>query len=69
MVLGTKDKAARAQMFGEKAANLNEAVDMLRASEVVAQHIKEIDQGTSEGVVHFNKREKADRGPAKSLYL
>ena len=32
----------------EKAVNLNEAIDMLRASEVAAQHIKEIDQGTSE---------------------
>ena len=56
-------------MFREKVANLNEAVDMLRASEVAAQHIKEIDQGTSEEVVHFNKREKANRSPAKSLYL
>ena len=48
VVLGTKDKAARAQMCREKAVNLNEAIDMLRASEVAAQHIKEIDQGTSE---------------------
>ena len=62
MVLGAKDKAARARMFEEKAANLNEAVDMLRASGVAAQHIKEVDQGTSEGVVHFNKRETADKG-------
>ena len=69
VVLGTKDKAARAQMFREKAVNLNEAIDMLRASEVAAQHIKEIDQGTSEEVVHFNKREKANRSPVKSLYL
>ena len=38
-------------MFREKVVNLNEAVDMLRASEVAAQHIKEIDQGTSEEVV------------------
>ena len=44
-------KTARAQMFREKVANLNEAVDMLRASEVAAQHIKEIEQGTSEEVV------------------
>ena len=66
VVLGTKDKAARARMFREKAVNLNEAVDMLRASEVAAQQIKEIDQGTSEEVVHFNKREKANRSPAKS---
>ena len=28
MVLGTKDKAIRAQMFRENLANLNEAVDM-----------------------------------------
>ena len=69
MVLGTKDKAARARMFREKAVNLNEAIDMLRASDVAAQHIKEIDKGTSEEVVHFNKREKANRSPAKSLYL
>ena len=41
--LGTKDKAARARMFREKAVNLNEAIDMLRASDVAAQHIKEID--------------------------
>ena len=34
---------------------------MLRASEVAAQHIKEIDQGTSEEVVHFNKREKVNQ--------
>ena len=51
MVLGTKYKAARAQMFIEKVVNLNEAVDMLRASEVAVQHIQEIDQGTSEDVV------------------
>ena len=56
-------------MFREKAVHLNEAIDMLRASEVAAQHIKEIDQGTSEEVVHFNKREKANRSPVKSLYL
>ena len=34
MVLGTKDKATRARMFRGKVVNLNEAVDMLRASEV-----------------------------------
>ena len=33
MVLGTKDKATRARVFREKVVNLNEAVDMLRASE------------------------------------
>ena len=48
--MGTKYKAARAQMFRDKVVNLNEAVDMLRASEIAAQHIKEIDQGTSEEV-------------------
>ena len=32
-------------MFREKAVNLNEAIDMMKASEVAAQHIKEIDQG------------------------
>ena len=69
VVQGTKDKAARVQMFREKAVNLNEAIDMLRASEVAAQHVKEIDQGTSQEVVHFNKREKANRSPVKSLYL
>ena len=51
MVMGMKYKAARAQMFREKVVNLNEAVDMLRASEVAAQHIKDIDPGTSEEVV------------------
>ena len=54
VVMGTKYKAARARiigMFREKIVNLNEAVDMLRASEIAAQHIKEIDQGTSEEVV------------------
>ena len=56
-------------MFREKAGNLNEAIHMLRASEVAAQHIKEIEQGTPEKVAHFNKREKANRSPAKSLYL
>ena len=56
-------------MFREKAVNLNEAIDMLGASEVAAQHIKEIDQGTSEEVVHFNKREKANKSAVKSLYL
>ena len=69
VVLGTKDKAARGRMFREKAVNLNEAVDMLRASEVAAQQIKEIDQGTSEEVVHFNKWEKANRSPAKSRQI
>ena len=57
------------QNVREKAVNLNEAIDMLRSSEVAAQHIKEIDQGTSEEVVHFNKREKTNRSPGKSLYL
>ena len=51
VVMGMKYKAARAQMFREKVVNLNETVDMLRASEVAAQHIKEIDQGTSDEVV------------------
>ena len=52
VVMGMKYKAARAQMFREKVANLNEAVHMLRASEVAAQHIKEIEQGsTSDEVV------------------
>ena len=71
VVLGTKDKAARARMFRENTVNLNEAIDMLQASEVAAQHIKEIDQGTSEEVVNFNKWEKANRSPVKvkSLYL
>ena len=38
VVLGMKDKATRARMFKEKVkkVNLNEAVDMLRASEVAA---------------------------------
>ena len=40
-------------MFREKAVNLNEAVDKLRASEVSAQHIKDVDPGTSGEVVHF----------------
>ena len=43
VVLGMKDKAARARMFRKKAVNLNETIDMVRASEVAAQHIKEID--------------------------
>ena len=41
-------------MFREKVVNLNEAVDMLRASEVAVQCIKEIDQGTSEEVVSLH---------------
>ena len=38
VVLGTKDKATRAWMFREKVkkVNLNEAVDILTASEVAA---------------------------------
>ena len=51
VVMGIKYKAARAQMFREKVVNVNETVDMLRASEVAAQHIKDIDQGTSDEVV------------------
>ena len=51
VVMGIKYKAASAQMFREKVANLNEAADMLRASEVAAQHIKEIEKGTSDEVV------------------
>ena len=39
VVMGTKYKAARAQMFRDKVVNLNEAVD----SEIAAQHIKKID--------------------------
>ena len=50
--MGMKYKAAIAQMFREKVANLNEAVDMLRPSEVAVQHIKDIEQGsTSDKVV------------------
>ena len=56
-------------MFREKAINLNVAIDMLQASEVAAQHLKEIDQGTSEEVEHFNKREKANRSPVKKSLL
>ena len=71
VVLGMKDKAARARMFREKAVNLNEAVDMLRASEVAAQHIKEIDQlrdiWGSDTLQEAG--EKANKSPAKSLYL
>ena len=51
MVIGMKYKAARAQMFREKVVNQNLTVDMLGASEVAAQHIKEIGQGTSDEVV------------------
>ena len=51
VVMGTKYKAERARMFRVKVVNLNEAVDMLRASEVAAQHIKEIDLGKSEEVL------------------
>ena len=40
VVMGMKYKAARAQMFREKVVNLNEAVDMLIASEVAAQHMR-----------------------------
>ena len=69
VVLRTKDKTARARMFREKAVNLNKAIDMMRTSDVAAQHIKEINQGTSEEVIHFNKRVKANRSPTKSLYL
>ena len=49
--MGMKYKAARAQMFRLKVANLNAAVDMLRASEVAAQYIKEVEQGTFDEVV------------------
>ena len=54
VVMGTKYKAARARiigMFREKVVNLNETVDMLSDGEVTVQHIKEMDQGTSEEVV------------------
>ena len=43
VAMGMKNKATRAQMLREKVVNLNEAIDMLRASEVAAQHIKKID--------------------------
>ena len=66
---GDERQGCKSTMFREKAVNLTEAIDMVRASEVAAQHIKDIDQGTSEEVVHFYKWEKANRSPAKSLYL
>ena len=55
-------------MFIEKAVNLNEAVHMWRGSEVAAEHIKEVDQGTPEQVVHFNNREKAEDQQKVSTY-
>ena len=38
-MLGAKDKSARAQMFREKAVDVNGVIDQLRASEIAAQQI------------------------------
>ena len=56
IVLGTKDKAARARMFRDKAVDLHGAIDQLRASEIAAHQIRTIEQETSnEDAVHFTK--------------
>ena len=46
IILGTKDKAARAQMFQNKAVDLRGAIDQLRASEIAAHQIPTFEQET-----------------------
>ena len=61
IVLGVKDKSARARMFREKAVDVNGAIDQLRASEITAQQIREIEQGHTKESIQFAKKEKPKR--------
>ena len=44
-------------MFREKAVDVNGAIDQLRASEIAAQHILEIEQGHTEESIQLAKKE------------
>ena len=72
IVLGTKDKAARACMFRDKAVDLHGAIDQLRASEIAAHQIRTIEQETSnEDAVHFtnisSKKHLKDDKPKEKI--
>ena len=48
-------------MFRQKAVDVNGAIDQLRASEIAAQQIWEIEQGHTEESIQFAKKEKPKR--------
>ena len=45
-------------MFREEAVDMNGAIDQLRANEIAAQQIREIEQGHTEESIQFAKKEK-----------
>ena len=66
IVLGAKDKAARARMFREKAVDVNGAISQLRASEIATQQIRQIEPGNSEETVQFAKKAKQQKARSKT---
>ena len=64
IVLGAKDKAARARMFREKDVDADKAIDQLRSSEIATQQIQDIEQGQPEDSVQFARREKSKKNRA-----
>ena len=48
-------------MFRQKAVDVNGAIEQLRASEIAAQQIREIEQGHTEESIQFAKKEKPKR--------
>ena len=59
-------------MFREKAVDVNGAIDQLRASEIAAQQIWQIEQGHTEESIQFAKKEKPKRsrgGTSKIKYV
>ena len=67
IVLGVKDKVAKACMFGEKDVDVDKAIDYLRSSEIAVQEIQDIGQGQLEDSVQFEKEKlkKMERGHLK----
>ena len=59
LVLGTRDKAARARLFREKECNLKKAVKSLRISEVTQEQLRLIG-GPEEETVNVVTHKKLD---------
>ena len=59
--MGAKDESAIARMFREKAVDVNGAIDQLRASDIAAQQIREIEQGHTVELIQFAKKDKPKR--------
>ena len=62
LVLGARDKAARARLFREKECNLKKAIESLRISEVAQEQLRLIG-GTEEETVNVVTYKKPDTTP------